>query len=1092
MLALFLCPAASLPQEAYQPHVAEASEEGRAAMATHELPEGFDVELWAAEPMLANPVIFHIDHAGDVYVNETFRLHAGVTDMREHMDWLEDELASVTVEDRVEMYRRHEGDNFASYGTEHERIRLVRDTDGDGFADEAVVFADGFQDPADGIAAGVLSYRGDVFYTCIPSLWLLRDEDGDGVADERKRLSDGYGVHVALLGHDLHGLVVGPDGRLYFSIGDRGFHIEHEGKVLSEPHTGAVFRCELDGSDLEVFHTGLRNPQELVFDDRGDLFTGENNSDGGDKARWVQIVEGADTGWRFFFQYVTEPNLRGPWNDEKLWHPYHEGQPAYVLPPIANLASGPSGLEYYPGTGLPPEYDGHFFLCDFRGDAKHSGIFTYANIEKGASFELGPVEKFVWYTLATDCQFGPDGGFYYSDWVHGWGMTGKGRMYRLRHAEALDSDLVRETEALLKGGFEGLANERLGALLAHADRRVRQEAQLELAQRGAGVDLLAAAHEGEGLARLHGLWGAGIVARRDDAARAELVAQLVSFLDDDEAEVRAQAARVLGDLRATEAADRFVALLGDASARARHHAAIGLGRIGVPSATEALFGLAADVGESDTVLRHAAVMGLVGCASDGQLLERTEDPDRHARMAALLALRRRGHAGIARFLEDADPLLVREAATAIHDERIDDALPALAALIGREGLAGNALVRRVLNANLWLGDGPADAERLAAFALRDDQDEAHRAEALRILAEWDDPSNIDRVLGRWLELPAREAAYVPEIVASISTSVRSAPDRVLRAWVEVAGSTGAGSVSPTLAELARDVAAPTGTRIAALSALEALGAPELRTSVADALAGADGKVRAAGLDVLQRLSPAESLPLLVQVLDRGEVAERRVAYRALGGLDHPDAQSVLAGEVQRLVADLVPAEVQLELILAAEARGDAVIDSILEDFRAPRQRDAELAPWLDGLFGGDPRAGKKIFRERVDVSCLRCHGTGKPDESDAPQIGPALKGVGSRLTRLQLLESVVAPNRRIAAGYETTTFFMNDGEVIEGRVVEEGADALVLVDSDGAVWDIDLAEVDERRPGLSAMPSGLGDSLTRAEMRDVLEYLSSL
>ena len=185
----------------------------------------------------------------------------------------------------------------------------------------------------------------DSFYACIPDLWRLRDRDGDGAAEERDRLSSGYGVHVALLGHDLHGLTLGPDGRLWFSIGDCGFHVEQDGRVLDLPHCGAVLRCELDGSGLEVVHTGLRNPQELVFDDRGDLFTGDNNSDGGDRARWVQIVEGADSGWRFYYQYVTAPVLRGPWNDEELWKPHHDGQPAYILPPIANLADGPAGLD---------------------------------------------------------------------------------------------------------------------------------------------------------------------------------------------------------------------------------------------------------------------------------------------------------------------------------------------------------------------------------------------------------------------------------------------------------------------------------------------------------------------------------------------------------------------------------------------------------------------------------------------------------------------------------------------------------------------------------------------------------------------------
>ena len=140
----------------------------------------------------------------------------------------------------------------------------MRDTDGDGVADEGLVFADGFDGVADGIGAGLLEHEGDVYYACIPNLWRLRDTDGDGRADEREVLSSGYGVHVSLLGHDLHGLRLGPDGRLYFSCGDRGFHVETPDGVLAYPDTGGVLRCELDGSGLEVFATGLRNPQETT------------------------------------------------------------------------------------------------------------------------------------------------------------------------------------------------------------------------------------------------------------------------------------------------------------------------------------------------------------------------------------------------------------------------------------------------------------------------------------------------------------------------------------------------------------------------------------------------------------------------------------------------------------------------------------------------------------------------------------------------------------------------------------------------------------------------------------------------------------
>src|SRR6266478_5289602 len=197
------------------------------------------------------------------------------------------------------MYKKHLKDKFATYEVAHDRVRLIEDTDGDGVADKATVFADGFHSAADGIGAGVLARKGNVYYTCIPNLWLLRDTKGENKADVKKSLSHGYGVHVAFLGHDLHGLRFGPDGKIYFSCGDRGLNVKtKEGATIFNPDSGAVLRCDPDGSNLELVATGLRNPQELAFDQYGNLFAVDNNSDSGDKARWVYIVDGGDSGWR--------------------------------------------------------------------------------------------------------------------------------------------------------------------------------------------------------------------------------------------------------------------------------------------------------------------------------------------------------------------------------------------------------------------------------------------------------------------------------------------------------------------------------------------------------------------------------------------------------------------------------------------------------------------------------------------------------------------------------------------------------------------------------------------------------------------------
>ncbi|MBL8792508.1 MAG: PQQ-dependent sugar dehydrogenase, partial [Planctomycetia bacterium] len=404
----------------YAPKVAAANDDWKKAIQRIRVPASTRVDLWAAEPLLTQPVAFCIDEKNRIFVSETFRLHKGVTDVRNFPAWLEGDVASRTVADRIALMQKHLGKKAESWAVDHERIRLLEDTKGTGQADRSVVFADGFNRLEDGLGAGLLARNGTVWYACIPNLWRLRDTKGTGKADERQALHTGYGVHIAFIGHDLHGPRLGPDGKLYFSCGDRGLHVETAGKVISNPDSGAVLRCNPDGSELELVATGLRNPQGIVFDQFGNLFTGDNNADGGDRARWVQIVEGGDSGWRLSYQSMNFPTGLGPWNAERLWDAKNPTPAPYVVPPITNLGDGPSGVCYDPGvTALPERYRQHFFLCDFRGGSGNSGIRSFALKPKGASFELTDAHECVWSVLPTDVHFGTDGALYLADWVEG-------------------------------------------------------------------------------------------------------------------------------------------------------------------------------------------------------------------------------------------------------------------------------------------------------------------------------------------------------------------------------------------------------------------------------------------------------------------------------------------------------------------------------------------------------------------------------------------------------------------------------------------------------------------------------------------------
>lgn len=1096
------------PPLMYDPVVAPASDEGRRAIAGFRVPEGMRVDLAAAEPLVANPVAFCFDRRGRIFVAETFRQQRGVEDNRGHRDWLLDDLRAQSVDDRVAYFRKHLGDSIITYTLEHDRIRRLSDDDEDGTYESATVFADGFNRIEDGTGAGVLAWNGSVYYTCIPKLYRLRDRNDDGVADSREVLHEGYGVRVAFRGHDMHGLIVGPDGRIYYSIGDRGYNVlSQEGRRLKRPDTGAVFRCEPDGSNLEVFAYGLRNPQELAFDDFGNLFTGDNNSDSGDQARWVYVVEGGDSGWRMYYQYLAD---RGPWNRERMWYRYRsddetaEKQPAYIVPPIANLGDGPSGLVYYPGVGLPKRYDGHFFLADFRGGSSNSGIRSFSVKQHGATFELTDSHEFLWSILATDVDFGYDGSLYVTDWVNGWEGIGKGRIYRVTdEAEAKQAAGIAD---LMKGGFAGLNDGGLVELLNHADRRVRQEGQFELVRRvhsgQAPKTILFDALDGDRprMTRIHAVWGLGQLIRSRRLSP-ESLERLLTFLSDADEEIRVQVARVAGDaLHAPRLDELFAAISRDQSARVKHIAATSAGRLiprGELSIDELrscrdklLAALTANKNE-DPVLRHGLVMGLtgIGRVSPEVLKEAAARPSRFERLGILLSMRRLHDDGIATFLNDAEPDLILEAARAINDEPMDELTSALAAAIDRPGLVAiDPLIRRAINANFRLG-GTEQVEKTARIAADAKTSEAIRVEAARALEDWNSPPELDRVNGSWRPVAPRKIDSIAEQIKPYIAGMFSGPRPVRQAAIRVAGRYGIKDVGPTLWNLFQSADQDAETRIAALGALRAIDDFDLRVAIQLAVDDSTAEVRAAGLKLLAAVDPQDAIPRLRRAVDVGAPIEKQTAIRALAGLDDRAAESVLLAQLKRLVAGTLEPAVQLDVLESAQARKGDEFGRLVEQFEKSRAAETDpLKRYAVALQGGDADEGSRIFFGRTEASCRRCHRVG----GSGGNVGPDLSKVAAERDRAYLLQSIVDPNAKIAKGFETVLLAMDDGKVYAGIVKQEGGDTLTLMQNDGTIVQLDKGAIEDRAVGKSGMPEDLVKQLTLSEIRDLVAFLDTL
>ncbi len=1069
---------------------------GEGAIKRMEIAPGLKVSLFADDTQVSHPVGLCTDEQGRFFVAESYRYidpSGAWTDIRRHMDWLDEDLASRSLEDRRRLYVSRLGPALPDWRKFSERVRLIEDRDHDGKADHSSVFAEGFNDLLDGTAAGIFAHKGNVWFTCIPNLWLLRDTQGTGKADSRQSLHHGFGVRLGYLGHDLHGLCLGPDGKLYLSIGDRGTHIdEGPGRVVDLPETGAVFRCDQDGANLEVFATGLRNPQELAFDKFGNLWTCDNNADQGDEARWVYLVEGGDSGWRVGFQHLTYPVLLGAWNAEKMWHPSWKGQSAAIVPPVANVSQGPSGIAYYPGTGLSAKFENHFLVCDFKNEA--GGILSLSVRPKGASFELTDPAHFLWHIPASDVEFGSDGSVYACTWNGNIGTNSSGNIYKITDPVAVTNPLVAETQRLIGEGMSKRSETELATLLGHADLRVRREAQFELADRGMDsvpVFDRVLDSETQTLPRLHAVWGLGQISAKRPGDTSRLMEPVIAALKDGDGEVQAQSAKVLGVVRCAEAFEPLVTLLnGSAAPRVKFFAAQSLGKLGRKDALEPLVALLRHNHDEDPMLRHAAVYAWASLKDPEGVKRFARDESASVRLGATLVMRRLNRPEIAGFLDDADPMVVAEAARAINDLPMTDSLPKLASLADAKSVQTNQATvepvwRRVVNANVRIGEAD-NAERLARLARRVDLPSTVREEALRGLADWSRPSNRDAVTGLWRPLKKREIATAHEAARKAFFGLaRDTNASVRLAAIRLAGKFEQSDSAPLLMKLVSDPAVDGPTRVESLRALASVKDSGLLSLTETLSRDSDETVRKEAQSIRSRVQPGDASERWRIVLETGTLGERQNAFAELAKLNGKDADEILKEWMERLLAGKLPPELYLDLLGAAGSHGAS--KDLVRRYDESLPKGDELAPYRAAMAGGSAAAGRKIFMERVEASCIRCHKIG----DEGGDVGPNLKGVGLRLTREQVLESIVFPNKKIAAGFEGVLVMLKNGTSYGGVLKSESASELTLNSPEDGLVTVAKKDIADRQRSGSGMVEGLAEILGKRDLRDLVEFLAN-
>ncbi|MEJ2005062.1 MAG: HEAT repeat domain-containing protein, partial [Cyclobacteriaceae bacterium] len=634
------------------------------------------------------------------------------------------------------------------------------------------------------VAGALLVRENDMFVGIAPDMWRVTDRNEDGKWDTKVSISHGYGVHVGFGGHGMSGAVEGPDGKIYWGIGDIGANITTpDGRHFKYPNQGVLVRSNPDGSDFEVFAAGLRNVHEFTFDEYGNIIGADNDGDHpGESERLVYIVQGSDAGWRSNWQYgkYTDPdnNDYNVWMDEKLFKTRWEGQASYIIPPIMNYHNGPTGMIYNPGTALSSHWKNKFFLVEFVGNPARSPIWAFSLKPSGASFELDKEEVVLRGILPTGIRFGPDGALYAADWVNGWNTKNYGRVWKI---DVPDTDLKeerRQTESLLQLDYSDQSDRDLYDLLFYPDMRVRQKAQFELANRKrSGKDAFQEALEQKEnqLARIHAIWGIGQLIRKDEIDGSILQ----PYLQDSDPEIVAQSAKMLGDVRYSKAGDMLMELLQSPEYRVRFFAAEALGRIEYTPAVPAIFDMLESNNDEDVYLRHAGVLALARIGAADEAARLSDHQSEALRMAAVLILRRLQDERVQQFLDDPNEYIVTEAARAIHDDwSIEGALPALAAYLENPDFSNEPLIRRAISAASRLG-GKQNSDRLLSYAGRETAQPELRSESLAALTDWGNPSVLDRVDGRYRGLEKRDSSYVMNAIEPVLGQLLASKDPLL-------------------------------------------------------------------------------------------------------------------------------------------------------------------------------------------------------------------------------------------------------------------------------------------------------------------------
>jgi len=342
------------------------AEKERAAL---HVPPGFEIQLFASEPMINKPINMAFDARGRLWVSSTVEYPYSADKAR----WSDPEGTRVK--------------------DSRDAIKILEDTDGDGTADKVTNFADGLNIPTGVVPWHKPEHKAGCIAWSIPNIWYFADTDGDDKADIRQILFGPLGYEK-----DTHGMCssfrLGLDGWVYATHGfnNTSKFKAKDGSAL-ELHSGNVFRFKPDGSTVEPWTHGQVNPFGLCWDRYGNLYSADCHS-----SPIYQLIRGAHY-----------PSFGKP----------HDGLGfAPVMCEHTHGSTGICGIVYLDGGVWGPEWDDHMLVGNPVTSKVNHDLVTFTGSTPKANEKPDFISSDDPWFRPVDLQLGPDNALYIADFYN--------------------------------------------------------------------------------------------------------------------------------------------------------------------------------------------------------------------------------------------------------------------------------------------------------------------------------------------------------------------------------------------------------------------------------------------------------------------------------------------------------------------------------------------------------------------------------------------------------------------------------------------------------------------------------------------------